>query len=83
MAGFWGRFQPQETAMNNSTLKAKLVAFGLAFVAAGLFAADLTGSPDRVIEIAAPLPPPATRGYAVATPRECEADLGITTDCSY
>jgi len=67
----------------NPTLKAKLVAFGLAFVAAGLFAADMTAQPDRVVEIAAPLPPPATRGHVAATPRECEADVGITTDCTY
>ena len=66
-----------------STLKAKLVAFGLAFVAAGLFAADLTARPDRVIEIAAPLPPPATRGETIATPRACEEDIGITTNCTY
>ena len=67
----------------NPTLKAKLVAFGLAFVAAGLFAADLTTQPDRVVEIAAPLPPPATRVADDPAPRECQADVGITTGCSY
>ena len=65
------------------TLKAKLVAFALTFVAAGLFAADLTDQPDRVVEIAAPLPPPATRASDHPSPRECQADVGITSGCTY
>ena len=65
------------------TLKAKLAAFALAFAAAGLFAADFVAQPDRVVEIAAPLPPPATRSAEVSLPRECQADVGVTTGCTY
>ena len=64
--------------------KAKLVAVTLASAAAGLFAADVAYRPDRVVEIAAPLAPPATRGTPEFTsPRECQADAGITTGCTY
>ena len=67
-----------------TTLKTKLAAFGLAFAAAGLFASDIVYPTEHVIEVAAPLPPPALRDLAsTPSPRECEADVGVTTNCTY
>lgn len=65
------------------SLKAKLVAVLLAFLALGLFAADAVYQPQRMVEIAPPLPPPATRSAEFATPRECGADGGVSSSCTY